>query len=261
MMAVPHLLPPESTAPPRGLRRWPPHLRLAAGLLTAAVAVALPTTAYGAQSACLGLLLLAGWTHGVGARTMALRLAPLLGAGLVVLALLVLLGSVGLYPAGLPTGSVFRAPPVAARLALWSLLSKTGLAVLTFTVLTGLLSPGESLVAMRRLGVPRTMRVVTYLALHWLREISEQAQSLRRAAISRGQPHGYRRLFLALSLGRSLMLRCVQRADTIAFALYARGFTGDLPVIDSHAPAPEAAWSFATYCLVLGTISWLARWR
>ena len=260
-MGVPYLLPLESAARPHGLRRWPPHLRLAAGLLTAVAVVALPATAYWAQGAFLSLLLLAGWTHGVRTRTMILRLAPLLGAGVMVLALMVLLGPAGLYPGGLPARPASYAPPVATRLALWALLSKTGLTVLTFTVLTGLLSPGESLVAMRRLGVPRTMRVITYLALHWLREISEQVESLRRAATSRGQPRGYRRVLLALSLGRSLMLRCVQRADTIAFALCARGFTGDLPVIDSHAPAPGAAWSFAAYCLLLGTISWLARWR
>jgi cobalt/nickel transport system permease protein len=260
MMAVAYLPPPEPAATPHGLRRWPPHLRLIAGLLTAVVVVALPTAAYWAQGLCLGLLLVAGWTHGVRIRTMALRLTPILVAGLLVLALMVLLGPAGLYRGGLSTRPAPYAPPGAARLALWALLSKTGLAVLTFTVLSGLLSPGELLVAMRRVRVPRTVRVITYLALHWLLEISEQAQSLRRAATCRGPARGYRRVRLALALGHSLMLRCVQRADTIAFALCARGFTGDLPVLDSHAPAPRAGWSFAGYCLFLGALSWLARW-
>jgi len=254
------LLPLESVATPHGLRRWPPHLRLAAGLLTVVTIVALPAAAYGAQAMCLGLLLVAGWGHGVRTRVMLRRLAPILSAGMLMLALMALLAPGGLLAGGGFAGPIAQLPPRPARLALWALLSKTGLAVLTLTVLTGLLSRGELLVAMRRLRVPRTVRVVSYLALHWLLEISEQAQSLRRAAALRGQAQGYRRVRLALSLGRALMLRCVRRADTLAFALCARGFTGDLPVLDSSLVVPGAVWAFAGYCLLLGALLGVTWW-
>ncbi len=235
-------------------------MRLSAGLLTVLAIAALPSTAYWAQAVSCALLLAAGYSHGVRARTMALRLAPLLTTGLLVFALLALLGPAGPYFGAPSSGPVSYLPPVATRLTLWALLSKTGLAVLTFTVLAALLDHGELLVAMRCLRVPRPVRVVTYLVLHWLREIVEQAQSLRRAAISRGEPLGYRRLSLALALGTSLMVRCIRRADTIAFALCARGFSGDLPMLSAHSAPPGAAWSFAAYCLFLGGFSWFARW-
>lgn len=173
---------------------------------------------------------------------------------------MLLLGPENLQAGALGGQAFSAAPAQATRLALWALLSKTGLAVLTFTVLSGVLTPGELLVAMRRLRVPRTLRVVTYLALHWLREIAEQASALRRAAISRGQPQGYRRVRLAWYLGRALMQRCVRRADTLAFALCARGFTGELPVLDCHPTGRGAAWGFVGYCLLLGTLSALAWW-
>ena len=234
----------EGDQPCAGPCRWPPVLRLAGGLATVAAALALPPTAYWAQAILLGIVLLSGRRAGVSLRTMLGRLVPLLVAGLVAFAALCLLRR------GLPAPG--------ARVILWSLLSKTGLAVLVFTALAGLLPGADLLQAMRGLRFPRPLRVVTYLALHWLGEIRERAHFMHQAAACRGEPHGRRRAGLAVALARALLLRCVWRADTIAFALCARGFAGDLPVVSRRAAAPGARLSFLAYCLLLTSLLWLA---
>jgi len=85
-------------------------------------------------------------------------------------------------------------------------------------------------------------------------------RQMHRAAVSRGTVTGWRRISLAISLSRALLLRSVRRTDTIAFALCARGFQGDLPILPGEGGTAAQKLTLLIYCILLGILVWLAFW-
>lgn len=234
----------------RGVGRWRAGTKLAAALLTVGVAAALPVRAWWAQG--LLALLLLGAALGSGAPLpRLLRPWRLLAVGLVVSLPLALL------PTPNPDSSVLVAGVEISRTTLttlWAIYSKSALVVLAVGLFASLMTSREALQAAAALHVPRTVKVLVWLAAAWVRNLNHMARERQLAVRSRGVGRGVMRLRVAALSSRALMGEALRVTDTLACALVARGFRGDLPALPGDPEAGALPLSFALYLAALGGI-------
>jgi cobalt/nickel transport system permease protein len=99
---------------------------------------------------------------------------------------------------------------------------------------------------LERLGAPRFLLMVTQFLYRYLFVISEEAQHMHKAALSRGfgSSSGRRRGRLEAAAGAvaALFARSYGRAEEIHRAMLARGFAGEFPALE---PARAGAADFA----------------
>ena len=216
-------------------------MRALAGLLATVAVAALPPRAWWAYGV-VALLVMAYDRRPRRARELAWRLLPAV----------ILLLSAGVVAA-------WGAGAGAARTV--ALLVKSGTIVFVVAWLGQGLTAGELLQAGHDLRLPRTVRVLTYLGGRWAGELRRAGTQTLRAAAARGPARGVRRLWLVGCETRALMLRALGRADALALALVARGFTGDLPLLEPRRGRAGQGWWLAGWSLLLGVTVWLAWWR
>ena len=104
----------------------------------------------------------------------------------------------------------------------------SGLAALLLVATTPLT---ELLHGLESLGVPRPLILVVQFLYRYLFVISEQAQHMRLAAISRQGPGRASRFRAAAGALGVLFARSWERADGIYRAMLARGFSGRFPLM------------------------------
>ncbi|MGQ9732206.1 MAG: energy-coupling factor transporter transmembrane component T family protein [Candidatus Zipacnadales bacterium] len=188
-------------------------------------------------------------------RTALLRLIPLLSfAGLGALLLL-------LAPAqeGTPTVTLPPFPkPISAQGIgfLTSLLVRSTLIVLIVTAFGSIIRERDILLGLRGLHLPSRLVDLSYLILRNIRVVRDEIVRLLRARDSRGQPHGLLAARSAASIARVLLIRLGQRAEVQAAALYARGFTGSLRVVDTAALSPGELALLLALAASLGWLTW-----
>lgn len=156
----------------------------------------------------------------------------------------------GMFLAGLPLGRVLARGAVVLPFSLtfavvtWfagdrmhaiGLVEKTYLSALAVLLVAGTTPLPELLSGFQSLGAPRVLVSVIQFIYRYLFVISEQAQHMRLAAVSRsGLRKADRRARLDAATGALgvLFARSYLRAGGIHRAMLARGYRGNLPVAD-----------------------------
>ena len=117
-----------------------------------------------------------------------------------------------------------------------SLLLKSYLSAFAVLLLVSTTRLSVLLHGLERLGVPRFLLMVTQFLYRYLFVISEEAQHMRAAALSRGSSGGgmdrRTRLQAAGSAVAALFARSYARAEEIHRAMLARGFSGEFRTLD-----------------------------
>lgn len=114
-----------------------------------------------------------------------------------------------------------------------SLLVKSYLSAAAVLVLVGTTPLPKLLRGMESLGVPRMLTLVVQFLFRYLFVISEQAQHMRLAALSRGSGARGMRFRAAAGAIAVLFARSSGRAEGIHQAMLARGFTGDTQLLST----------------------------
>jgi cobalt/nickel transport system permease protein len=126
-----------------------------------------------------------------------------------------------------------------------------GFCCLTLIVTLSLATPIPQLLwALRRLGAPSVVNMISGLMLRYIDMLQEEFSRMQRARLSRcGRPVGG--LWLFQSHGAmigTLLLRSWERADRIHAAMISRGFSGLMPDTRLH------RWRTADSVLLLGAL-------
>lgn len=219
--------------------------------------VATPITAWERLLACAVVLLLAA---AVGR----LRAKWLLARGLILLPFLVIVAFVAcLAPARTPgdaLGAELWGRPLsrAAVLTGASVIVKSSLALLAFTVVLGVSEVSGLLAALSALRAPRLAVALLTLAYRYLFVLTDELSRMIIARDSRGRPRQWRRrVRTAGAMAGTLFVRAYERSERIAIAMVSRGFAGRFPV-------PEAprlpAWHVVAAVAFCGGILLLAFW-
>jgi cobalt/nickel transport system permease protein len=127
-----------------------------------------------------------------------------------------------------------------------SLLLKSYLSAFAVLLLVSTTPISALLHGLERLGAPRFLLMVSQFLYRYLFVISEEAQHMRVAALSRGSASGRMprraRLDAAGGAVAALFARSYGRAEDIHRAMLSRGFTGEFPAIE---PLPLRAADLA----------------
>lgn len=147
-----------------------------------------------------------------------------------------------------------------SREAAWSLPARSYLSAVMVLVLVGATPMPALLRGLRRLGVPTFLILVLQFLYRYLLVVSEQAQHMKAAALSRGaswRSWTPRRLEFRAAAGAvtSLFARSQNRAQAIHRAMLARGFQGTMPW-----PA-EAKFGLRDGVFVTVSLAICAGWR
>ena len=135
----------------------------------------------------------------------------------------------------LPFAAVFAAMTWAAgdSARAGTLVVKSYLSALTALTLTALTPLPALLTGLERLGVPRFLLLVLHFVYRYLFVLSDEAQHMRIAAISRGANSLKLARRAAAGAVASLFIRSYERADAIHQAMLARGFHGSFPSLSA----------------------------
>jgi cobalt/nickel transport system permease protein len=116
------------------------------------------------------------------------------------------------------------------------LIEKSYLSAVAVLLLIGVTPLPALLTGLERLGAPRMLILVAQFLYRYLFVISEQAQHMRLAAVSRqGDPRFHRKGRFRAAAGALAVLfaRSYYRAEGIHRAMLARAFTGHFPLLHS----------------------------
>lgn len=116
------------------------------------------------------------------------------------------------------------------------LVEKSYLSACAVLVVAGTTPLPRLMGALESLRVPRFVLLVVQFIYRYLFVVSEQAQHMRQASLSRGRGHGFRAAAGAVTV---LFARSHARAEAVYHAMAARGFSGRIPQLG--APRPRAA--------------------
>ncbi|WP_372440419.1 cobalt ECF transporter T component CbiQ [Actinokineospora baliensis] len=123
----------------------------------------------------------------------------------------------------------------------WNILVKGTLGVLISLTLAATTMPGELIVGLQRLRVPKMVVTIATLMLRYLDVIAAEARRMRIARICRG--HDPRFLWQVGATARgigTLFIRSYERGERVHLAMVSRGWNGSMP--DQGRPAGRTAW-------------------
>ncbi len=152
--------------------------------------------------------------------------------------------ALGRLPAGALLARAGIALPFSATFGFFSLLAGDGsraaallvksyLSAAAVLVLVGTTPLPKLLRGMESLGAPRVLTMVVQFLFRYLFVISEQAQHMRLAALSRGSGASAPRFRAAAGAVAVLFARSFGRAEGIHRAMLARGFSGETQLLSS----------------------------
>lgn len=208
------------------IHRAPAHLKLLALIGFMLVVVATPGSAYPAFGGYLALLLIVIATSGVPfgyiARRMVIEvpflvfaaMMPLIARGPRVEVLGLSLSQSGLDSA-------------------WNLLAKGTIGVIASLTLAATTEPRDVLAGLRRLRMPAVIVEIMGFMIRYLDVVTDQLRRMLIAQRSRGFIARNPRHWPVLGKGLgSLFIRSYERGERVHQAMLARGYAGQLPVID-----------------------------
>jgi cobalt/nickel transport system permease protein len=213
-------------------------VKLVATLLFVVAVVATPRRALGAFALDAAVLV-------------AVALAAALPAGLVLrrlrievpfLAFAALLPVVGRAPRTEVLGLSLSVP---GSWAAWEMLAKGTLGVGAAVILGATTPIADLLAGVERLRAPRLLTAITGFMVRYLDVITDEAQRMRVARLSRG--YDPRWLWQARALAASsgtLFVRAYGRGERVHLAMLSRGYGGTMPVLHDR-PVPRSAWGLA----------------
>jgi cobalt/nickel transport system permease protein len=136
--------------------------------------------------------------------------------------------------------SAFHGDPERA----YGLLAKSYLSALAVLLLVGTTTMPALLHAAHALKCPRILVLVVQFLYRYLFVLFEQAAHMRAAALCRGYRSKKRSvketMEAAAGMLSVLFARSYERAEAIHRAMVARGFNGDMPLLEQHALAWQA---------------------
>ncbi|MBD5172187.1 MAG: cobalt ECF transporter T component CbiQ [Bacteroidales bacterium] len=112
--------------------------------------------------------------------------------------------------------------------------------------------------SLRRIHIPRILVTQLLLSYRYLSVLIEEALSMRRARQARGFGSDKLSLSLWAALVGQLLVRSADRASTIHRAMLARGFDGELPLIDrGQSPDKNSILFAVSVCVAVALLRWL----
>jgi cobalt/nickel transport system permease protein len=195
------------------------------------------SSALHSRDACVKLLVTLGYLVALATTP---RITPLaVGCYAVLVAAGIALGRL---PAGALLARAGVVLPFSATFAIFSILSGDGsraaslivksyLSAAAVLVLVGTTPLPKLLRGMETLGVPRLLTMIVQFLFRYLFVISEQAQHMRLAALSRGSGASAPRFRAAAGAVAVLFARSFGRAEGIHRAMLARGFNGETQLL------------------------------
>ena len=231
--------------------RRSPTVRLLGTVVLALGAALLPLGAW-AQMAGLGaLVLLLAATARIPATTFVIRIAaPLAFVFLVSVGVLVLA----------PGEPIVRLGPLAVTdaglIRFGSVLGRAAVALAAAVILVSTTPFDELLRALRTLRLPRGVTTALGLAYRFLYILNDEVERLRRAARSRNAAGGAaprRRLLMGIT-GAALQ-RSFDRSERTHRAMLARGFTGEMPALETPPAAGRPALELGALTCVVAIIT------
>jgi cobalt/nickel transport system permease protein len=149
---------------------------------------------------------------------------------------------------------------VTGLLAGWNIVIKGTLGVLTSLTLAATTLPRDLLIGLQRLRVPNPITTIATLMLRYFEVIIGEARRMRIARISRG--HDPRLLWQAGAIARgvgSLFLRSYERGERVHLAMQARGWTGEMPVLNER-PTGRREWLLGLTPVVVAILIAAGAW-
>jgi cobalt/nickel transport system permease protein len=231
-----------------------PEVKVVAAFLVVLCVVATPREAFWAFAGYAVLLWILSAVAGIPPRWLTSRL--LIEVPFVVLALL------------LPFTTGGPETPVAGiglstegLLAGWNILAKGTLGLATSLVLSATTAPGDLLLGLQRLRMPRLLTTIASLMLRYAEVIVGEARRMSVARLSRG--HDPRFLWQAKATARgvgSLFIRSYERGERVHLAMLSRGWNGTMPE-NEPSSSPATAWGVGLVpavvaAAVLGVALW-----
>lgn len=146
----------------------------------------------------------------------------------------------------------------------WGLLQKSYLSAMGVLLLVGTTPMPRLLHAAHTLRCPRVLVLVVQFLYRYLFVLFEQAARMRAAALCRGYRSSRRSIpesmHAAAGMLSVLFARSYERAEAIHRAMVARGFSGEIPLLDHPA---LAGWDLAFFAvsttLAIGIRLWVTR--
>ena len=127
----------------------------------------------------------------------------------------------------------------------WNVLAKATLGATASILLAGTTEIPALLTGMGRLRVPQPLTLIATFMVRYLELVSDDLRRMRTAMTARG--YDPRWLWQAKPIASSagaLFIRSYERSERVHAAMLSRGFTGTMPVLETHRPRP-AEWAAA----------------
>ena len=123
--------------------------------------------------------------------------------------------------------------------------AKAAVAVVALSGASALLGERGLVVGLQSLRLPPFVIATFFLTLRYIHVSAAAASAARLAAMARGEPRSLTaRATVAGRIIGALVLRGIERAERIGWAMVSRGFSGALPSL-VRSPAPAAQWLLA----------------
>ncbi len=141
-----------------------------------------------------------------------------------------------------------------------SLLEKSYLSAAAALLLVAVTPLPRLMRGLEALGIPRFLTLVVQLVYRYLFVLSEQAQHMRLAALSRAGQLGPRRTRLQAASGAlaTLFVRANARAEGIHEAMLARGFSGSVELLEPLVVRSSDWMLLAAGVVGAGALRWAA---